>query len=176
MKQENNTFQQSQRLKETLKAIAEQLENRQSGVFRELQNIISNKMNELNDTIYDGKKQAPILTLNPNGKSYIFETPRDTGTGTSYKSLVVFDLSILALTPLPTLIHDSVVLKQIADDPLEKILGLYQKSGKQIFIALDKGGSYTKRTEEILEQTAVLRLSDNGKELFGRSWNIKETP
>jgi hypothetical protein len=29
--------------------------------------------------------------------------------------------------------------------------------------------------EKILEQTAVLHLSDNGQELFGRSWNIKDT-
>jgi hypothetical protein len=174
LKQENIIFQQSQELKESLKIIAEQLKSRQSGVLRELQNTISNKMKELNDIIYDGHKQTPILTLNPDGKGYIFETPRDTGTGTSYKSLVVFDLSILALTPLPALVHDSVVLKQIADAPLERILELYQKSGKQIFIALDKGGSYTKRTEEILDRTAVLHLSDNGAELFGRSWNVKD--
>ncbi|MDR0681239.1 MAG: DUF2326 domain-containing protein [Dysgonamonadaceae bacterium] len=174
LKQENSSYQQLQELRESVKTIGQQLESQQSGSIRELQNTISNKMKELNDIIYDGQKQHPILTLYPDGKNYIFETPHDTGTGTSYKALVVFDLSILALTPLPALVHDSVVLKQIADAPLEKILGLYQKSGKQIFIALDKGGSYTRRTEEILEQTAVLRLSDNGNELFGRSWNIKD--
>jgi hypothetical protein len=173
LKRENATFKQSQEIKESLKVIEQQLKNRQSGILREIQSTISNKMKELNDIIYEGQKQAPILTLK-DGKSYIFETPHDTGTGTSYKALVVFDLSILALTPLPALIHDSIVLKQIADSPLEKILELYHKSGKQIFIALDKGGSYTKRTEEILEKTAVLRLSDNGQELFGRSWNTKD--
>jgi hypothetical protein len=175
LNKENASYQQLQELNASVKNISQQLDIHQSKSLRELQNTISNKMKELNDIIYEEQKQAPILTLNGDGKNYVFETPRDTGTGTSYKSLIVFDLSILALTPLPVLIHDSVVLKQIADDPLEKILELYQKSGKQIFIALDKGGSYTKRTEEILEQTAVLRLSDNGKELFGRSWNIKET-
>ncbi|MDR0630501.1 MAG: DUF2326 domain-containing protein [Holosporales bacterium] len=174
LNQENADYEQLQELNDSVKSISQQLESNQSKSLRELQNTISNKMKELNDIIYGGQKQPPILMLTPNGKNYIFETPRDKGTGTSYKSLVVFDLSILALTPLPALIHDSVILKQIADAPLEKILELYQKSGKQIFIALDKGGSYTKRTKEILEQTAVLHLSDNGKELFGRSWNIKE--
>jgi hypothetical protein len=174
LERENVAFRQSQELIVSRKTIAQQLESSQSGTFRELQNTISNKMKELNDIIYDEQKQPPILTLYSDGKHYIFETPHDTGTGTSYKGLVVFDLSILALTPLPAVIHDSVLLKQIADIPLEKILELYQKSGKQIFIALDKGGSYTRHTEEILEQTAVLRLSDNGNELFGRSWNIKE--
>jgi hypothetical protein len=73
----------------------------------------------------------------------------------------------------PALIHDSVILKQIADEPLEKIMELYSQSPRQIFIVLDKKGSYSKRTQEILEQTTVLYLSDNRNELFGRSWNIK---
>jgi hypothetical protein len=174
LERENAAFQQAQELNETFKTIAHQLKNTQSGTLRELQNKINNKMKELNDIIYSGQKQPPILTFDDNGKNCKFETPHDMGTGTSYKGLVVFDLSILALTPLPALIHDSVLLKQIADVPLEKILELYQKSGNQIFIALDKGGSYTQHTEEILEQTAILWLSDNGNELFGRSWNIKE--
>jgi len=50
---------------------------------------------------------------------------------------------------------------------------LYQQSGKQIFIALDKVSSYSQRTQNILEKSAVIHLSDNGNELFGRSWNEK---
>jgi hypothetical protein len=85
----------------------------------------------------------------------------------------VFDLSILTLTCLPALIHDSVVLKQIADAPLEKILELYQNNGKQVFIALDKVKSYSERAQEILQQDSIIHLSDTGNELFGRSWNTK---
>lgn len=176
LEKDNAAYQQSQQLRTSVVTIMQQLDAQQSGQLRELQNIINVKMDSLNSAVYKGLKKAPILTLSENGKKYVFETPDDTGTGTSYKGLVVFDLSVLALTPLPALIHDSVVLKQIADDPLEHILDLYQSSGKQVFIALDKGGSYTKRTQAILEQTAVLRLADNGDELFGRSWNTKDAP
>jgi len=173
LENQNQIYKNQQELKETVKIIDEQLKNRQAGYLRELQNSITRQMENFNNYVYDGQKKAPILTLE-NGNKYIFETPDDTGTGISYKGLVIFDLSILALTPLPALIHDSVVLKQIADAPLEKILELYQKSGKQIFIAIDKVNSYSQRTQKILEQSAVLHLSDKGNELFGRSWG-KET-
>ena len=42
-----------------------------------------------------------------------------------------------------------------------------------IFIALDKSSSYTERTQGLLEDSAVLRLSNNGHELFGWSWGDK---
>ena len=105
--------------------------------------------------------------------SYTFLTPEDTGTGTSYKGLVVFDMAVMQLTPLPALVHDSVILKQIADEPLERILELYSSTPKQVFIALDKKGSYSEKTQAILEANTVIHLSDNGNELFGHSWNIK---
>lgn len=172
LEKENAAYVTAQELKTSVATITRQLIERQAKYLRELQNMINVKMNDFNTKIYGGMKKAPILTMEESGKRYVFETPDDTGTGTSYKGLVVYDLSVLALTPLPMLIHDSVILKQIADDPLERILELYQQSGKQVFIALDKSGSYTQRTQETLLQTKVLELSDNGNELFGRSWNV----
>ncbi len=161
---------------EELTAAAKSLGDRLNALQEEqigfLQSEINVKMNKINDYVYGGEKKPPVLTIKkPN--SYTFLTPDDTGTGTSYKGLVVFDLSVLELTPLPALVHDSVILKQIGDEPLERIMELYTRSPKQIFIALDKKGSYLEKTQEILEQTAVIHLSDGGNELFGRSWNVK---
>lgn len=82
-------------------------------------------------------------------------------------------LSVLYLTALPALVHDSVILKQIADEPLENIMELYNQSPKQVFIALDKKGSYLDKTQKLLEQSMVLHLTEGGNELFGRSWNSK---
>ena len=136
-----------------------------------LQNTLNPKMSEINDFIYEHRKKPPTISF--HGSQYDFETRDDTGTGTSYKGLVVYDLSVLELTVLPILVHDSVVLKQIADEAIEKILEKYQSAGKQVFIALDKASSYTQTATDILNKTAVLHLSDNGNELFGRSWNEK---
>lgn len=100
----------------------------------------------------------------------MFYTPDDTGTGIACKGLVLFDLSVLNSTKLPILAHDSVILKQISDEAIEKILELYIQSNKQIFIAFDKQDSYTEKAQKILAESAVLKLAPNGKELFGKSW------
>ncbi|EEG77484.1 DUF2326 domain-containing protein [Dethiobacter alkaliphilus] len=162
--------------KEELKEIAKSMEDRLNALMEEqigfLQSMINVKMDRINDYVYSGEKKPPVLTIKkPN--SYTFLTPDDTGTGTSYKGLVVFDLSVMQLTVLPALVHDSVILKQIGDEPLEKIMELYNQSSKQVFIALDKKGSYPERTQILLEQSMVLHLTDDGNELFGRSWNTK---
>ena len=87
--------------------------------------------------------------------------------------MIIYDLAVLNMTNLPILIHDSYLLKQIADMPLEKLLQQYNKSKKQIFIALDKIESYTIESQRILKEKKVLELSDNGNELFGYSWSNK---
>ena len=56
---------------------------------------------------------------------------------------------------------------------LEKLFEMYSKTEKQVFIAMDKEMSYTERAQEILNDSVVLRLSPDGNELFGRSWNKK---
>lgn len=136
--------------------------------FAILQNTINSKMKEVNDYIYDKSCNAPIIDFS-NG-NYTFFTPDDTGTGIAYKGLVVFDLAVLELTPLPAIVHDSIVLKQISDTAIERILELYEKSGKQVFISLDKHNSYTEKAGKILVEKSVLCLAPNGSELFGRSW------
>ena len=173
LKRENNAYEKMDALKNDEKELKTKLEQMQEEQYSTVQNDINIKMNELNDYIYDGEKKSPVLNIKKSN-SYTFYTPDDTGTGTSYKGLIVFDLSILALTVLPAVIHDSVALKQIADEPLEKIMDLYCKSEKQIFIAIDKKGSYTEQTQKAIDNSIVLHLSPGGNELFGRSWNEKK--
>lgn len=102
----------------------------------EIETQINIKMEALNDFIYEGKNKAPILKLKDS--SCRFTTPDDTGTGTSYKSMLVYDLAILELSALPLLIHDSFLLKQIQDTAVEKILELYEQAGKQNLFLLIK--------------------------------------
>lgn len=169
LENENNSFNMLTTLKTSKEDTKKRRDNIKLEQLHRLQNTINAKMLEINDYIYSGSKKPPIITFDKN--QYTFETVDDTGTGTSYKSMLVYDLSILELTPLPILIHDSVVLKQISDVAIEKILSKYKSSGKQIFISLDKISSYSSESQKILKETKVLELSVNGKELFGRSWN-----
>jgi len=127
-------------------------------------------MLEYNNFIYRENRSAPSITITDESH-YEFDTPNDRGTGSRYKGLILFDMSVLKLTRLPAVAHDSFMLKQIEDTVLEKLLELYSQTEKQVFIAMDKESSYTERTQEILSESVVLRLSEGGNELFGRSWN-----
>jgi hypothetical protein len=135
-----------------------------------VQNSINDKMRELNDYTYGGKKTAPRLNITKLN-NYGFLTPIDSGTGTNYKNLVVFDITALELTQLPALTHDTVMFKQIEVDPIEKIIELYIKSKKQVFIAFDRTVTYPINAQTIIEDKTILRLSSGGNELYGYSWD-----
>ena len=141
----------------------------QTEKLEEIQEAINYKMRTINGIVTEQHETAPELQITPK-KEIFFETPGNTSEGTAFKSLVVYDLSILELCPLPSLIHDSNIIKRIEDIHLEHILERYQSSERQIFIAFDKADSTTEKAHEILEDTTILRLSD-GNELFGRSWS-----
>ncbi len=168
LKRINATYLKLVQLETTKQADEARLKLIETEQFTIMANAINNKMSELNTIIYEGKANAPLIAF--ENETYKFFTPNDTGTGRSYKGLVVFDLAIINLTKLPLIVHDSVVLKQISDDALEKILQLYISCNKQVIITLDKQNSYTDRSNDILTHHKILELAPNGRELFGRSW------
>lgn len=112
-----------------------------------------------------------MLTFKDDASGYHFETPKDGGTGTAFIGLIDFDLSVLRMTVLPALIHDSFVFKQIGVESVERIMKLYaEQSEKQIFIEFDRVTSYTDETASLLRSQKVIELSKD-EPLFGRSWN-----
>jgi hypothetical protein len=74
-------------------------------------------------------------------------------------------------TKLPAVVHDTIILKHIEDETLEKLIELYSTSSKQVFIAFDRDTTYSKKMQSILNASKVLKLSPGGNELFGRAWN-----
>ena len=139
-------------------------------ILTEIQDVLNAKMKEFNDMLFTDRRQAPRLVFNEYN-SYTFETPDDTGTGSNFKGMIVYDLAVLFTTALPAIAHDSLILKNIGDGPVDGIMQIYAQSDKQIFIAFDKQNAYRPATRQILESKRVLQLSDNGCELYGESWN-----
>lgn len=170
LQEANANYEKMEELRKRTKDLTQKLDSLILEVILVLQQEINGMMYELNYIIYDGKKTAPTLTIQ-DASHYIFFTPKDSGTGSKYKGLMVFDLAMLKMTALPVLAHDSLLLKQIEDGALEKILELYTQTPKQVFITLDREGTYTERAQEIMKTTEVLRLYPGGGELFGWSWN-----
>lgn len=169
----NENFKKTSVLTETSKAYEAELNRVVVEQLAIMQQKINSKMKQINDVIYGGRKTAPTLSVY-DASHYSFFTPKDGGTGAQFKGLVVFDLAMLSLTRLPVIAHDSVMLKHIEDDAIEKILELYSESGKQVFIAMDKEGSYTPNAQILMERSKVLQLSSGTGALFGRTWNDVE--
>ncbi|KKB27028.1 hypothetical protein MM26B8_03050 [Mycoplasmopsis meleagridis] len=147
---------------------------------KNIESILSNiafrlneKMQEFNSKLYEEKRNAPTIALK-NYNNYNFSTPKDTGTGTNFKGMILLDLAILYLSSLPALAHDSLLFKNIDDEGIDGIIKLYtatKQLGKQVFIAFDKQSSYSKETYSILQENRVLQLDERGGELYGKSWN-----
>ena len=172
LRSQNEAFDIIQELKDEVKEIEEHLDEAELQVLRDIESSLNAQMVRYNDFIYEAQREAPTIRFESKSK-YSFTTPRDGGTGTAYKSLVVLDMSVLKLTALPVIAHDSSIFKNIGDEPVDKIMELYMQSDKQIFIAFDKEQAYTERTAQIVNDTAVLRLNPNGDELFGYCWAMK---
>lgn len=172
---QNEVYDNKVKFKEDVEQITDELDSSEAQVLGDIQARINAQMVRLNDFIYEEVREAPVLTFESR-KKYNFDTPHDGGTGTAYKSLVVLDMSVMELTDLPAVAHDSSIFKNIGDEPIDKIMELYQNSEKQVFIAFDKEQSYSEQTGKILNDTAVLRLDEGGNELFGYSWAKKKKP
>ena len=169
----NDNYIKTSELSSKAKAYDEELNRLVIEQIALMQNRINSEMEQINNTIYGGRKTSPTLTVS-DASHYLFFTPRDGGTGAQYKGLVVFDLAMLSLTKLPVVAHDSVMLKHIEDNAIEKIMELYAATPKQVFIAMDKEGSYTPAAQKIMEEAKVLQLSPGEGALFGRTWNDVE--
>lgn len=156
------------------KAQAEEVLKRSiEDILREIENELNSKMKEINDSLFSTPRKPPHIHFNKHD-SYKFETPDDTGTGSNFKGMIVFDLSVLLCTALPALAHDSLLFKNLEKDVEDGIIRIYDSTDKQVFIAYDKQGDCRPETRERLERNARIRLSTDGCELYGRSWNKEE--
>ena len=140
----------------------------------EVQHLLNEKMATLNEEICGSSSfQPPHIELKAN--NYSFETINDQGTGTSFKGLILFDQACLELTRLPFFIHDSLMFSNIEIDRKDKIIEMYGKENKQVFISIDTIDLLSDKAQQIIKKHTVLTLERGGKELFGRSWNEQQS-
>lgn len=156
------------------KARAEEVLRRSiEDILKEIEATLNSKMKEFNDSLFTTSRKPPHIQFNKHD-SYKFETPDDTGTGSNYKGMIVYDLAVLFTTALPAIAHDSLVFKNLEKDVEDGIMRIYASTKKQVFIAYDKQGDCRPETQRLLESNKVLQLSDDNCELYGRSWNKEE--
>lgn len=143
-------------------------------ILKKIENTINEEMEKTSDFVTNSEYNAPKLTIN-DYNSYDFETPKDDGTGTNYRGLLIYDISILNLTVVPALTHDSLLFDNMLRPDLSKIIEIYnQEKEKQIFISLDKTSTCSKEAQKIIDDKAVIKLDDDEFCLFGEKWSKKE--
>ena len=165
--------------KETNTALKEQ----RPRILGDIEHNINRLTKEFVQALYPNKKRKPPLFSfkESRGKvGYTFSSQGDNGAGSQSKNLISFDLAILELTKLPILIHDSVLIKQLAYFPVGNLLTLYERVAeltsedgqpKQIFFSFDATPKYWAKAEEIVNRTRVIKLGENEHALYGFTWN-----
>ena len=111
LRKANRNYDELQRLKQVA---ADYAATRDTIIADELL-IIKNTVNREMDSITleilgDATHMPPVLKLEKLNK-YTFKTPNDGGTGAQYRGLITFDLANMAVTPIPFVVHDSVLQK-----------------------------------------------------------------
>lgn len=173
LEKECDSFINLQNLRKTEKQARNALEERTTLLLHQMEKSINAEMEKISDFISHSEDNAPILRL-IKSNSYTFETPRDSGTGTNYKGMLIYDLSILKLTPLPALAHDSLLFPNISDENLRQLLYFYASiKEKQIFIAFDRQDNLGSDISSLLNNHAVIKLGPNDETLFGIQWGKK---
>lgn len=174
LEDENEAFDTRNTLQNEKKRASDRLKSQMETVLKVIELTINQRMSEISDYVSQGKDNPPVLGIKEYN-SYSFETPKDTGTGTNFKGMLIYDISILNSTALPALAHDSLLFANVSDETIEQILALYaSEKQKQIFIAFDREGKYSKETQSIIKENTVLKLDADEQALFGWQWGRKD--
>lgn len=164
---ENSYYEQDRQLTLSIKEVEKNLEQEKKKQLSLIEITINDKLQQLSSEIYGERKKSPYLTF---GRSkYEFQIFEDTGTGKAYSNLILFDWAIFLTSPVPFLIHDSLLFKNIENDAVSKMIFLYSSSERQTFIAIDEIKKYGMNASAVLVQQSVIQLADD-KVLYTKDW------
>jgi len=171
LKKANNQFERKSTLDLEFNKAKESLGEIKDVVLEELSTQINSKLSELVVEIYGTGANPPSLHMNEN--SYTFDIGDDTGTGTAYANLVLFDIAVLHLTELPILIHDLPLFKNVENEAVAGIVVEYTKfEKKQVFAVLDEIQKYGQSISEVLRKRCVLELTADDV-LYNKKWSSR---
>lgn len=167
---ENEMFDTAEKFKEEVKELRNRLSAAKEKVLDLVQRQVNDELRRIVSLVFGPERKSPRLELREN--SYTFEVYEDTGTGTAYAGLVIFDLAVFLLTVLPAIGHDSILYKNIENDSVARLFNVYAQTKKQSFVAIDEIAKYGKETVDLLNAKCVLRLS-NDSVLYIKDWRKK---
>lgn len=168
----NKSFHDEQRLTAAKKQASEALNEASASILKDIERKLNEAMQRIDGEITREERTPPSIKIPEVGK-YSYEIENDSGTGSTQRGLISFDLAMLETTLLPAVAHDSMLVQPIEDQAFDGIAKVYARQRKQIFLAIDKISRYSGETRQILTESAFVHL-ESGRELFGRSWSKKK--
>jgi len=135
-----------------------------------IQITINDEIEALSLDIYGKNRKSPYVSFGET--NYTYEIFEDTGTGRAYANLVLFDLAVLRTSKIPTLIHDSLLFKNVENEAVAHMVNVYDTVDRQVFIAIDEVDKYGTIAVETISKNTVLSLSD-AKVLYVKDWRKK---
>lgn len=170
--EENKYFEQKSQLQDAIKLSGHRLDEIYTKIFLNIEAKINFKLKAFNRVVYGPTRNSSELRIK-SSSSYRFTSPDDTGTGKSFAGLIGFDITMLSLTKLPFVIHDSVVYKNIEIPAIKRILRILAViKPKQIFLSFDEAKKFGFQAEQLLKKFTVLKLSHNDL-LYNKDWRDK---
>tara|TARA_R110002096_G_scaffold5175_30_gene24284 strand:+ start:2227 stop:3846 length:1620 start_codon:yes stop_codon:yes gene_type:complete len=167
LQQENEYYDQNVTLRSEAGTLRKALEEKRLLALSRIAKLINEQLSSLGKAIYRNSQKSPYLSFSSN--NYEYKIYEDTGTGKAYGNLILFDLAVFTTTRLPFLIHDSLLFKNVENKAVERIVEQYKHFDRQSFIALDEVGKYNEATGKVVDQAAVVRLSDD-RVLYIKDW------
>ena len=169
-KSENDLFDKVHDLDEDVKEMSKDIELTMTEKLLEIKLKINAEIYKLRHAIYGDNYKSPVFEA--SSKSYSYVNRDNTGAGAASFSLIVFDMTILKLTELPILIHDSRLYNSLENRAIDNLLSYYDDSQKQTFIALDDIGNLSTQAKQLIKAHEVISLSA-AFTLYDKIW--KET-
>lgn len=160
-------YEQEQAHIDALRKAKEALAEVKQRILTEVETSVNDGMRDIVSDAVGEHRKSPRISL--GDANYKFEVFEDTGTGTAYFGLVLFDMAVFRATGLPAIAHDSVLFKNISNDSVANLIQLYAKIQKQSFIALDEIQKYGSAAAQTLQKQSVIQLSDHAV-LYTKDW------
>jgi hypothetical protein len=164
---ENSSYDDAGRLGQEVKDSKDALRSVSDAEFKSITSQINKALRQLVNELSGPTRESP--TFHADSRRHTLEHDADDGTGTAYAALLLFDLAILELTPVPFVIEDSLLFKNIENALVAGLLARYDAQKKQVFIAIDEPSKFGTETSCLLSSNAVVELSKKSL-LYDTDW------
>mgnify|MGYP000970001407 CR=1 FL=1 len=94
LREQNKAYLLQKSLQEAKVESNENLRQAIKNILREIENKLNTKMKGINDSLFSTLRKMPHIQFRKYD-SHKFETPDDTGTGSNFNGMIVYDLAIL---------------------------------------------------------------------------------